>query len=157
MNLYLVRHGEAESGETASERSLTKRGRIEVRKVRAFVSEHAKVQVKNVVHSGRLRARETAEILAEFLKPAEGVCETDGLEPHADVSIWADRLAGREEDILLVGHLPHLGRLARHLLSGRADDEPLVFRPGGIACLIRDETGAWTVGWTVHPGVVPSE
>ncbi|KPJ59404.1 MAG: hypothetical protein AMJ46_11285 [Latescibacteria bacterium DG_63] len=156
MNLYLVRHGEAKPKEEAPERPLSEWGRIEVMRVAAFVSEHTNVRVKNILHSGKLRARQTAEILAEFLKPLEGVHETSGLEPLADVSVWADRLSEGEEDVLLVGHMPYLGRLAGLLLSGRAEDEPLAFRSGGIACLVRDDTGTWSVGWAIHPGVLSS-
>jgi phosphohistidine phosphatase len=157
MNLYLVRHGEARSDGAVPERPLTEKGRTEVRKVAAFLSEHAGVRIREVRHSGKLRTEQTAEILADFLSPAEGVSVTDGLEPHADVSTWADRLTGKEEDVLLVGHLPHLARLAGHLLGVGGDKEPIVFRTGGIACLVRNEAGVWSIQWTGHPGALPSD
>ncbi len=156
MNLYLARHGEARSVAGSPERILTATGRTQVEKTGIFLSAHADVQVRDVMHSGKLRAEQTAEILAGFLKPAGGVTASDGLGPHADVYLWVNRLAEREEDVLLVGHLPHLGKLAGRLLGLGGDEEPIAFRPGGVACFARDEKGGWSVRWVVDPDMLPS-
>ena len=153
MNLFLVRHGEARAKDGAQERQLTEKGRTEIRRVAVFVSRYANIRVRDVMHSGKLRAEQTAEILAEFLKPSGGISATDGLEPLADVSTWADRLAEREEDVLLVGHLPHLGKLAGYLLGAGVGEEPVAFRSGGIGCLVRDEAGVWSVQLSLSTSV----
>jgi phosphohistidine phosphatase len=157
VNLYLMRHGEARPSEEAPARPLSQKGRLEVQRMGAFVRDLADVRVGKIVHSKKLRARETAEILAEFLRPTGGVYESDGLEPLADVTAWADRLSGEVGDVLLVGHLPHVGRLAGYLLGGGEDDEPIAFQPGGIACLFRNyDSETWSIRWVIYPGMVPS-
>jgi len=46
---------------------------------------------------------------------------------------------------MMVGHLPHMGKLAGHSLTGDESREVVTFRTVGIACLERDENGRWTI------------
>ena len=117
MNLYLVRHAEPKREEEDRKRPLSSKGWSDIRKVATFISDHYDIQVKSINHSGKTRARQTAEALSELLTPPEGIKEATALKPLDDPSIWADRLVGTEEDVMLVGHLPHLNKLAAHLLS----------------------------------------
>ena len=55
---------------------------------------------------------------------------------------------------LLVGHLPHLSRLASLLLVGDATREIVAFRMGGIVCLEND-AGRWRIKWILTPETVP--
>jgi len=151
MNLYLVQHGEAKSKEEDPSRPLTEKGREDVRKVVAFVAENMKIQVASILHSGKARAQQTAQILAEHLKPPEGIRMTEGLESVAEPSIWVDRLAKTEEDLMLVGHLPHLSRLSAHLLCQDEEKKVIHYQRGGIVCLKRDESGLWSINWMVIP------
>ncbi len=57
------------------------------------------VQVSRILHSGKLRAKQTAEALSEHLHPTGGSSETDGLAPLDDPTIWAGRLAEELEDL----------------------------------------------------------
>ena len=63
MKLYLVQHGEAHSKDTNLERPLTQKGRIDVNKMSDFMNI-AGVVVKQVYHSGKLRAKQTAEVFS---------------------------------------------------------------------------------------------
>ena len=153
MRLYLVQHGEAKREEEDPSRPLTDRGREEVRRVAEYAARVG-VKVDRIIHSGKLRAAQTAEIMAEALKPPKGVEGADGLDPLADPKIWAERLRGVGEDLMIVGHLPHLSRLASLLLTGREDLEPVKFRMGGLVCLERDEAGKWSVLWAIRPEIV---
>jgi phosphohistidine phosphatase len=38
--------------------------------------------------------------------------EGDGLAPNDDPTTWVQRIASEPADLMLVGHLPHLGWLA---------------------------------------------
>jgi len=154
MNLYLVQHAEAKPESEDPERRLSERGRAEIRKMARFAAEHLKIRVPCILHSGKARARETAEVLAEALRPESGVEATDGLDPTADPRVWARRLTDSEEDAMLVGHLPHLSKLASLLLCGDEDKAVAAFQMGGMVCLRRDETGQWSVGWLVVPGIL---
>ena len=101
------------------------------------------------MHSGKLRAVQTAEALAEKLKPREVAVGGD-LKPLDNPSAWVGRLASIKEDLVLVGHMPHLEKLASSLLCG---DERLKlgFKPGSAVCLERDESGAWFLKWMIAP------
>lgn len=145
MYLYLVQHGEPKSKEEDPERPLSEKGKDDVDKIASFISLF---QLKEVFHSGKLRAKETADMLAK--KVDAKVLETDGLSPMDDPGTWAGRLKDRESNTMLVGHLPHMGRLASLLLCGDKEAGTVEFRQGGVVCLRRQE-GTWSVQWMVLP------
>ncbi len=107
--------------------------------------------MEEVLHSGKTRAKETAEIIASEL--GVRVREVSGLDPLADPSEWAERLKGMKEDVLLVGHLPHLSRLAGLLLTG-GQLEFVKLSSGGALCLEKEEEGGWSLIWLVSPGIL---
>ena len=151
MNLYLVRHGQPKAKEEDSQRPLSGLGRADIQKVAAFLGERGTVQVSRILHSGKLRARQTAEALAECLKATGSVSETNGLAPLDDPTVWAGRLAEFDEDLILVGHLPHMGKLAALLLTDNAEQPVIRFQMGGVVCLERDEEDRWSLRWMVVP------
>ena len=57
-------------------------------------------------------------------------------------------------DCMLVGHLPHLERLASYLLCQDPGKKVVDFSMAGIVCLTRDESGTWSVSWMVIPEIV---
>jgi phosphohistidine phosphatase len=65
MHLYLVRHGEAKSGQEDSERPLNNCGREEVDRVSRAAAKKG-MAASRIFHSDKLRAKETAEILRSF-------------------------------------------------------------------------------------------
>src|SRR5579864_897411 len=120
-----MQHGEAMREEHDPTRPLTEKGRAATNRMVQYAVERAGVRVARIVHSGKLRARQTAETWRAYL-PAVTITEEDGLDPQASPEIWGERLAGETADVLLVGHLPHLARLAAFLLCG--DDAAEVIR-----------------------------
>lgn len=79
--------------------------------------------------------------------------DTAGLGSLDDPKIWEKRLAETSVDTMLVGHLPHLSRLAGRLLHGD-EGEVIAFKKGSIVCLEKDMSGRWTLQWMVTPEVV---
>ncbi len=155
MFLYLVQHAEAKREEEDPARDLTEKGRLDIENV-AHHLKRLNVQVREIFHSGKTRAQSTANVLALHLKPPAGVSEAPGLAPLDDPEIWADRITKMNEDILLVGHLPHLVRLTAMLISGDGDKERSVinFQMGGVVRLRRMEAGQWAVDWMVVPEII---
>lgn len=149
MTLYLARHGEAEDGPDDLIRPLTRDGRSEVAAV-ARVVRAAGAEVPRIVHSGRRRALETAEIWAETLNPTPTIVEHPGLDPAAHPQDAAAFLESAEESLMIVGHLPHLGRLASLLVTGDSERELLILPTGAVAALSR-EVDAWRVRWFLTP------
>lgn len=151
MLLYLVQHGQAKSEEENPERPLTDTGRKDVEAVMLLMMRFGAISASRVLHSGKLRAAETAEIIATKLD-AESA-EVDGLDPNDDPGIWESRLAETELDTLLVGHMPHLSRLTSRLLTGDAEVDLVEFANGGVVCL-SDESGGWRLRWSIAPSLV---
>ena len=148
MKLLLVQHGEAVEDTVDPARPLSPAGERDVRALAAACSRFA-VQVGEIVHSGKLRARQTAEILGEALSLP--VRASAGLDPLDPVRPLARECGEWTEDRAIVGHLPFLGRLATLLLAGREDPPAVAFQRGGMVCLERREPGEWCLLWTCFP------
>jgi phosphohistidine phosphatase len=54
-------------------------------------------------------------------------------------------------DIMLVGHIPFLPKLAGRLVAGRHSADLIAFAQSALVCLERDDEGKWRVGWMVTP------
>jgi phosphohistidine phosphatase len=149
MDFYLVRHGEAVSHVPGPQRHLTARGRDDVTRVARNAAARS-VAVFEILHSGILRARETAEILAEYLSPANGVKEAKGLGPEDDPTEKKIELEAAEHSLMIVGHLPYMNRLTALLLTGDPDREVVQFAPAMLVCF-RRKNSAWEISWTLAP------
>ena len=151
MNLYLVQHGLAMSETEDIQRPLSKRGLNETIRIAGFLSMQANLRLSRILHSGKLRAQQTAEILAESIVPEGGVSAADGLKPMDDPAIWIDRLTAEERDIMLVGHLPHLSRLVSRLVCEDETRTVVAFRNAGVVAQGLDDNNAWSVSWIITP------
>lgn len=149
MDIYLVQHGEAKAEEDDPDRPLTEKGRKEAALVAVRVAR-AGVKAGAIWHSGKLRAGQTAAIFADRLEPADPPEERRGLAPLDDPETIARQLVERTDTVMLVGHLPHLSRLASLLLTGDAEQEIITFRNAGVVCLSR-KNSAWRLRWCLTP------
>jgi len=150
MKLYLVQHGEAVSEEVDVQRPLSSKGRLDVRKVGEFL-RRARLKVQLIWHSGKMRARQTAEILGEALSVEDNVIMKEGLAPLDPIEEVEKELRAREEDLMIVGHLPFLGKLVSRLLISSDSPNLVTFQQGAIVCLERLETQSWSLKWMVTP------
>lgn len=155
MKLYFVQHAESKRKEEDHTRSLSDRGWEDIRKTANYAKKHLRIKVEQIVHSGKLRAKQTAEVLAEHLNPPNGVTTDTSLEPLADPKAWKKRLSETKEDIMVVGHLPHLSKLTSYLLADDETKEVIGFKMGGIVCLERDQQRRWTIQWMITPDTTP--
>lgn len=152
--LYLVQHAKSKSAEEDPARGLTAEGRQEAARVSRFLAGlHLSVAV--IQHSGKTRAEQTASILAEAVRSDRGLEAIKGLDPLDDPSPLAPFLTAYSEDVMLVGHLPHLERLASILLTGSPDRRPVKFRNAGVVCLEKSAEGSWSLLWVVIPEILP--
>jgi phosphohistidine phosphatase len=149
IELLLVRHGEALAKEEDPARPLTPRGQSEVTQVAARLVRLG-VGVDYIVHSGKLRAAQTADLLAEWLAPSRGVGELTGLDPHAEPGLARASIEARSGKLAVVGHLPHLGRLASLLVVGDADKGIVTLGSAAALGLVLGPDG-----WRVRLLVVP--
>jgi len=150
MRLYLVQHAQSKSEEEDPARPLSPEGQATAeRMAKLFASLQPKVTA--LWHSDKLRARQTAEAFAQRIQETEKLRQEPGLAPLDDVEPVAVRFQQQAEDLMIVGHLPHLSRLASRLLVNDAERNVIQFQMAGIVCLGRDESGHWTVLWMVPP------
>jgi phosphohistidine phosphatase len=154
MTVYLVRHGAALSEVEDPARPLSHLGRDQVRRVARHAAA-AGLRVAEIRHSGLLRARETAELLAAHISPGRGVTATEGLRPGDDPGLAQAAIEAAAQPLMLVGHLPHLGRLASALLAGQPDKAIVGFSEAALACLTKAE-GLWLLHWMLTPAVAPA-
>jgi phosphohistidine phosphatase len=152
MKVYLVQHGEATSEEVDPARPLTQKGREDVEKVGEFL-KGLPLDIDSVLHSGKTRALQTAEILAKAITPNIEPKKKEGLAPNDPVEPFYEELLGEGEGVMVVGHLPFLGRLASLLLTGSSKMDTILFRMGGVVCLSREEE-RWMVNWMVIPEIL---
>lgn len=146
MEVYLVQHGEAKAKSEDPERPLTERGREDVERTARKAGKL--VKASQVFHSGKLRARQTAEIIAGYISAK--VVEKEGLGAEDDPEGAKKLISDAGESLVIVGHLPQLGRLAGLLVVGNSELEVVRFTMGGMVCL-REESGKWLVDWVVKP------
>ena len=149
MRVYLVRHGKALPKEQDSQRPLSPEGRQEVRSIAVQLSL-AGLSVSQIRHSGKARARQTAELLAAGVRHEE-VVESDGLAPNDPVDDMLYELAARTEDLMIVGHLPFLNKLASLLLAYDESAGLVSFRNAGFVCLESIANGEWKMAWMITP------
>ncbi len=153
MFLYLMQHAHALNKEEDESRSLSDKGIKDVKKIASF-SRGLKIAPHQIIHSGKMRALQTAQLMAERVNADMGVLESDGLSAMDDPEMWFGRLSKMNEDILIVGHLPYLNKLASLLICRDKESSLINFEMGSIVCLKRLEEFQWMVEWMMKPGML---
>ncbi len=150
MRIYLAQHGTALPKNIDPDRPLSELGDQDARRIGGFLLD-ARIHVDEVIHSGKTRAKQTATILAESLTPGRQVRSETGLGPNDPVEPFAERFGELKDEMLIVGHLPFLGRLVSFLLVGATDQVTVAFTPGSVVCLERNADTTWSLVWMIRP------
>ena len=152
MALYLVQHGKSLPKDQDPQKGLSEEGVAETKRV-VEVAKGYKVPVAGITHSGKTRARQTAEIFSKALEPGGGIDERSGLSPLDDVADFAgsiDSAANR----MFVGHLPFMERLTAYLITGSIEKPVFKFQNSGIVCLDMDpDSRSWVIRWSLMPHI----
>jgi len=149
LRLYVAHHGDAVGPEENPMRPLSPRGERQVEDLARDAAERG-AKPHQIWHSGKLRARQTAEAYWRACNPLAQFTAVRGLLP-GDPPVWmAERLLAEEGEVMVVGHMPHLPRLLRLLLTGDADAQSVEFPLNGVVCLEK-RAGAWTEDWRLSP------
>jgi phosphohistidine phosphatase len=155
MYLHLVQHAEARPKEADPERHLSGKGTKAAQRMASYLVSHTDISLHRILHSPKARAAETAHIFYDKLKPAGGIEEAKELSPISTPWGWVERLTQLEEDIMIVGHLPHLQRLSSILLCQDEHQKIIEFEKGCVICLFRDESSIWVIRWMLIPSMLP--
>jgi phosphohistidine phosphatase len=141
MNLFILRHGLAVEPGTAgfakdSDRPLTAKGERKLWKI-ADAMEDLEISFDCILSSPYLRARQTAEIVAEALDLKKKLEFCEALTPGGNPTRLLEAINARKpapENLLLVGHEPYLSELISLLLSG-SSDIPITMKKAGLCKL----------------------
>ena len=150
MQLYLVQHGEAVASEVDPDRPLSASGQTDVKTMAAFLSR-ANINPSSILHSGKTRARQTAEIFADSLGQAVQVIPVSGINPNDPVEDFINQIDDASGNVMIVGHLPFMAKLVTLLVSDKTDPVITSFQPGSVVCLTRDNDTGWQVAWMLRP------
>ena len=115
-DFIVMRHGEANPPGADPERGLTDDGRADAARTAERIAGGG-VRVDRIVHSGKKRAAETAEILHRRIGSSGEPEVLAGLHPGDAVENAAGEMEKSRVGMAVVGHLPHLGRLIARLLD----------------------------------------
>lgn len=149
MKMYLVQHAKAKSEEEDPDRPLSQAGQEDIRDTAAAAASLG-LGVEKILHSGKLRAEQTAETLQEQLSPPQGVDVHSGLGPVDDVQPVAEELDTSAQSMMLVGHLPFMERLTGLLVAGDEDLPVVAFQNGAVVCLEKADV-RWQISWILTP------
>lgn len=152
MKIYLIQHAEAKREEEDPERGLSEKGIEDLKKIGKFI-KNLDLKVDKIYHSGKKRTFQTAEILKEFLSGERVIEKMEGLSPLDEPEILLERLKDFEENVMVVGHLPHLSKFSSLLLSGDKNKGLVAFKMGSILCL-EDTKEGWKINWFIIPEIL---
>ncbi len=146
MKIYLAQHGRCTSEQEDPAKPLTKQGENDSSKIARFL-KRAGIIPSKIIHSGKLRAKQTAVIFSKHLD-VQAVEQTDGIAPMDD----PQKLLGMLEDgLMVVGHLPHLSNAAHAMIGAKS----VRFTYSGVLCLEESEKN-WVIKWYITPELITS-
>ena len=154
LNLYVLQHGEAEPEEVDPQRPLSEQGRRDVGMLATQLHKRG-VRLGAIMHSGKLRAEQSASLIAASLAPEIPPIKADGLKPKDDPSVFASAILPQGKDIMIVSHMPLVSRLCSVLLTGYTDTE-FASVPGTLLCL-NNKNGLWRLSFMLKPEFLPTE
>ena len=153
MKLYLVQHGEACAKEINPDRPLTDQGKTDVNRLAVFLRKSG-VNVERIIHSGKLRAQQTAERLVNAIAAGTVPEISEVINPNDDPAQFAQLSFSWSGDTLIVGHLPFMAKLVSQLTLRNTQTVFTDFTPGSAVCLERHDDNSWTLNWMVRPEVM---
>lgn len=136
MKLYLIQHGISLSEKEDPQKPLTPEGIGQTEKVAEFLKRN-NITVESLWHSNKLRAIQTAQIISQNLNFKE-IRQREDLAPLEPVNKIAYEILSLNKDLMIVGHLPFLAKLANLLLINREEPSLISFKNSGVVVLEYD-------------------
>ncbi|MGD8787250.1 MAG: phosphohistidine phosphatase SixA [Phycisphaerales bacterium] len=153
MKLYLIQHAKAASKDVDPQRLLTEEGRRDIQKIAEFIKP-LNLSLDYLWHSGKTRAQQTAEALAKVIDIRKEMSAREGLAPNDNVKVIKDEIDSVKQDIMIVGHMPFVSKLASLLLTGSESSGTVAFRQSGIVCLNYSDENQWQLNWMITPDLL---
>lgn len=150
MRLFVVQHGDAVPKDADPDRPLSNRGRADLQLLLEFLAAR-NIRIEQIFHSGKVRARETAEILRPLLEMPGEIHKRDGLAPNDSPDSFLEQFGRIEKDTLVASHMPFVARAVSQALTGLPGRELMRFVPGSIAGMERGVDNSWRLILFVRP------
>jgi phosphohistidine phosphatase len=148
VRLFLVHHGDAVGPEVDPRRPLSLEGREAVERLAAEAAARG-ARPAVVWHSGKLRAKQTAEAFWRACNALAELSASRDLQPDDPPAWIRDRLRAEPRDLLIAGHFPHLPRLLALLVGGRQEEAASFPLHGVVALQTVDDGEIWTELWRI--------
>jgi phosphohistidine phosphatase len=156
MALFLVQHGKNLPKDVDPEKGLSEDGISDVKRI-ANVAKDYGIQASEIYHSGKTRARQTAQIFADTIYCQGESRGISGMNPLDDVVEFYSEFRNELEsnkNIMLVGHLPFMEKLSAYLVTGSEEKPVFKFQNGGIVCLEKEpDKQSWIIKWALMPTI----
>lgn len=161
MNLYLLRHADAQAHLNDAVRPLSPKGWEQVAALCKFLEKDSLAGLTAIYHSPLVRAEETAQGFKDGLKLKAPMKALDELVPSGSIERVAAFLGQLETDVIAVGHNPHLEELISYLISREPSGCYVSMKKCALACLEKvsepskeNPAGLWTLAWLVSPKIL---
>lgn len=154
MKIYLVRHGESVPEGDDNERSLTKKGMEDVKKLAHFI-DPLHIHVAKILQSEKCRAQQTASILSSSV-------QFNMIETYSELDLpklirsMIKVLYAEKIDLMLVGHLPYLEHLVGWLVVEDENKRLITFKTATMVCLEQKDQLEWVISWMINPELLGS-
>lgn len=146
MHVFLVHHGDAVGPEVDPRRPLSPAGRVTVERLAAEAATRG-AHPAVVWHSGKLRAKQTAESFWRACNALAEFSATKDLQPDDPPQRMRDRLMGETRDVMIAGHYPHLPNLLGLLVRNPLAPFP---QHGVVALATADGGETWRELWRLE-------
>ena len=143
--LVLVHHADAVDSAIDPQRPLSASGRAHADRLASTLAARGAKPVA-IWHSGKLRARQTAEAMRRACNPLAELSAIRGLQPSDPPEWIKDRVTGDARELMLVGHMPSLPRILQ-VLTAITDMETSFPLHGAVA--LETEGEKWVERWRV--------
>ncbi len=148
MNLYILQHGDAVPKDVDPERPLSEQGVRDIR-ILAMHMKNLDIRLGKFFHSGKLRAEQSAGLIAEALSPEIEPVQAAGLSPNDDPAAIIGDLEQINGNLLIASHMPFVSRLCSSLLTGTTQAE-FASVPGTLFCVEKSDD-RWRLAWMLRP------
>ncbi|MES9947054.1 MAG: phosphohistidine phosphatase SixA [Candidatus Thiodiazotropha sp.] len=150
MKLYLVQHAEACTKEINPDRPLTEQGKQDIDRLATFLKQ-AGIHADRVIHSGKLRAVQTAQYLSNKIAHGIELEVSTCIKPNDNPKALDLQGEDWQKDTLVVGHLPFMAQLVSYLVVEDEGKLITAYQPGSVVCLERMNDARWQINWMLRP------
>ena len=150
MKLVILRHAEALGSFADPARPLSPQGKIEAQQVGTKLDKMG-IEVKDIFHSPKLRAEQTANIVATQLGGKPKITQHENLLPNDPVEPITREILRRDESVMIVSHLPFVRYLTAVLVSLNKQKLPDFPTCCAVVLEREDKIGSWSILHVVTP------